>query len=381
MDKFYFQKLKNAKSDRTLRRVEQNYYQEKLENNEKAFDILSNSSSFDSTNDFSDNLEYDIEVKEQTDTNLNFLEFDNQSEISKSNVKEDDLNEIDQNRKSNDCQDKLISELIMNFKLQFNINNQATDSLLKLINNIAHLKGHENIVPNSLYLLKQDFELVDNLNFKIGFDCLLCKNEVLITENDQNCPNCNEELNKRSILNGDHFIQYDLEQQLSLLLNNKPIALRQSSSEEFISSIFDGEVYKDYINLKNESNIILLTLFSDGVRIFKSSSNEIWPIFIKVHNIIGGEVDKVFLSSNFYGGTKPNVDFYLEQLISSFNNMFENGIYIDQIKTRVYPMLILNVFDLPAKSLYMNHVSHIGYYFCTFCFIKGKICFSFFNLI
>ena len=66
--------------------------------------------------------------------------------------------------------------------------------------------------------------------------------------------------------------------------------------------------------------------------------------------------------------------FFLDSLIRSLNNLFENGMFIKRSKKIEYPMLILNLFDLPAKAYFLNHIGHTGYFSCTNCYIKGCHC-------
>ena len=100
------------------------------------------------------------------------------------------------------------------------------------------------------------------------------------------------------ILNGNHFTQYDLETQLKLLLENKPLFANRSHLDGLISSIFDGQVYKEW---KENNEIFILTNFSDGIRFSKLSSNELWPSFIKVNDLDCNKEDKfvfIFLWGN-----------------------------------------------------------------------------------
>ena len=85
---------------------------------------------------------------------------------------------------------------------------------------------------------------------------------------------------------------------------------RSPNFEHFISSIFDGEIYKQYRELKENKQIVLISLFSDGVPLNNCSSTELYPIFIKVHNLNCEEEKKIFLYSNFYGDGKPEIDFF-----------------------------------------------------------------------
>lgn len=159
---------------------------------------------------------------------------------------------------------------------------------------------------------------------------------------------------------------------LRYLLEKKELLKISDEISESISSIFDASVFRKYSQLKQSDQIILLTVYSDGVEIEKSSSKQGWPIWIKVHNIKSSEEDKIFLYSNFYGDCKPELTFYLKSLVDELNFLFINGIFIEKLNSKVYPMVVCCLFDMPAKSFFLNHIGHTGYFSCTICLIKGE---------
>lgn len=152
------------------------------------------------------------------------------------------------------------------------------------------------------------------------------------------------------------------------MLNNKPLKQHQNQNGK---SIFNSKVYKEYLLLKPNELIVTITLFSDGVKVFNSSKTEIWPVFIRIEDLDCSLDDKTLLYSCFHGKSKPNVETYIDELINSLIKLYSEGIYIEKLNCKVYVLLLVNLFDTPARHLFLNHASHKGYFSCTICKIKG----------
>ena len=63
---------------------------------------------------------------------------------------------------------------------------------------------------------------------------------------------------------------------------------RVDSSEPSLRDIFDGQLYLEKKNeqRRNGADIQLsLTLSTDGVRLFKSSSLSMWPLWIRINDL------------------------------------------------------------------------------------------------
>ena len=270
---------------------------------------------------------------------------------------------------------RLIAEGLIELKIKHSLTKALMDNVLKFVNSISVLVFDSKLLPDSYYYIEKTLAIKDDpLKHSIGFICQNCNKQILILRKDAvQCPLCKTKLKFRRILNNEYFFQNDIEIQLRLLLESKKLIERTSQEEsDLISTIFDGSVYKEYQNLKRNKSIIILTAFSDGVSISKSSKFNVWPIFIKLNDLSCSQEQKTFLYANYYGESKPDINFFLRDLISSLNRMFNEGIYINKLQTTVYPMLIVSIFDTPARSHFLNHVSHNGYFGCTICTIEGE---------
>lgn len=76
----------------------------------------------------------------------------------------------------------------------------------------------------------------------------------------------------------------------------------------------------------NEIDEIILDIGVDGLPLYKSSNQSLWPILAKFVNI---ENLKVILIGVYLGPKKPsNVDVYLHDFINEFRKLSEDGIFL-----------------------------------------------------
>ena len=262
----------------------------------------------------------------------------------------------------------------MKLKIEDSLCKSTISKILKLVNTLSNSKFGQKLMPVSYD------SLVNLLNFKefpthIGFVCQSCQNNVRVLKSElSNCPFCDARIDRRAINNNDHFWSFDLESQLRPLLEHKELSEKTADEEtEIIRSVFDGEIFQQY--QRNKPNpadrLLLITLFSDGVQVSRSSKSEVWPIYLKVNDLNCAEEEKTFLNACFYGASKPDPGFFLDGLLDSLTKLSSEGFFVQKLGFRVYPMLAINVFDTPARSLFLQHVSHTGFFACTICKIRG----------
>jgi hypothetical protein len=112
---------------------------------------------------------------------------------------------------------------------------------------------------------------------------------------------------------------------------------------------------------------IKLALNIDGIPIFKSSKNSLWPILCAVQNLSPVVVFPVALT---FGGTKPTSLDFLVDTIRDLHPLLVNGLK-DGDKT--YPVTLqCVVLDAPAKAMVKAVKLYSGYYGCDRCNQKGE---------
>lgn len=117
-----------------------------------------------------------------------------------------------------------------------------------------------------------------------------------------------------------------------------------------------------------EKNEVLLDIGVDGLPLYKSSSETLWPIMGRAVNI--KEIE-VFLIGTYLGKKKPsNVDLYLHDFILEVKYLRENGIMLHnrQLKFDIRAF----VCDAPARSFMCSIVGHNSLIGCCKCYQIGK---------
>jgi len=104
----------------------------------------------------------------------------------------------------------------------------------------------------------------------------------------------------------------------------------------------------------------------DGLPVFKSSNQQLWPILGRVN-----QLPYVFPIGIYYGNQKPqDSNLYLSELISDLKSVTQNGISVKGKSIAVNVAAF--ICDAPARALISCIKCHTGYYGCSKCTVKGK---------
>ncbi|GBL68864.1 hypothetical protein AVEN_149116-1 [Araneus ventricosus] len=121
------------------------------------------------------------------------------------------------------------------------------------------------------------------------------------------------------------------------------------------------------LTLLENLSTIKLSFNIDGLPLFKSSSQQAWPILCLVNNI---QNSKPFVIGIFSGHSKPdNVSKYLFDFIQDVKELLQNPV----IGGKTFEILIdAFICDAPARSYLKCIKNHNGYFGCERCTQKGK---------
>lgn len=121
----------------------------------------------------------------------------------------------------------------------------------------------------------------------------------------------------------------------------------------------------------NVENIIFLQFNIDGLSLFKSSDQQLWPILCKV--FFEPDVYQPFPVAIYSGnGKPPDVDKYFEKFIAEISDLRRHGITIENRVLEIRIMCF--ICDRPARSFVKCIINHGGYYACERCTIQGERC-------
>lgn len=124
-------------------------------------------------------------------------------------------------------------------------------------------------------------------------------------------------------------------------------------------------------------NNLALSLFTDGIPIFHSSSTTIWPVYLQILNLpakIRMQSDNILLPGLWVGPKKPPMRYLLQKVIESLSSLSSSG---TTICTSSGPMvvrarIVMGIFDLPAKSSVLCMKQFNGEFGCPTCYHPGR---------
>ncbi len=150
--------------------------------------------------------------------------------------------------------------------------------------------------------------------------------------------------------------------------------------QNVICDIQDGSLYKElqkpgkFLSHPEHTGLILNT---DGVAVFKSSKHSLWPVYLSITNLpphLRMRKDFILLAGIWFGPTKPKFDVILKPTLEDIDQLNMLGLDVKTIDgmKKVRVMLLLSVFDLPAKCATANMIQFNGRYGCLYCDHPGE---------
>lgn len=282
--------------------------------------------------------------------------------------------------------DDVIIDRILNIIFDHNLSKKGTNDVLELIeyiqNTLIKDKSTKLNIPKNFYHLKEmiNIDLAKNVGFqttcKIGKKKCNSFQVYKLNSNEKiYCYVCKREVSKKSIMySKNYYFFFDISQLIKLILENVYCESAEFSNDGKINSVYDGSVYKELYKQYKEQNklIISLMFFSDGVPLFHSSKSTIYPLFFKINELNLKEENKVFLLGCYLTDSTINTNFFLNYIVNDLNMLSNDGVYIDKLNCKIYPLLINFLFDTVARRLFLNHVNFNTNYGCTYCYQAGK---------
>lgn len=228
------------------------------------------------------------------------------------------------------------------------------------------------VYPKSFYKLQKQADFA-KLKTTIGTQCASCKIYTVLIK-DKECSHCSTKRSPKEIINSNHYFNFQLSQLIKLKLENAPLKQPEVNGQ-FVLSYADGDRYAGILQENLGKKVISLQISCDGVEVAKRSKKQIWPLFVKINELDVPEDQKVFLAACYFGGKKPPANWYLQNFVKQLNDAIENGVFVKRLNDFVYPVLLNCLFDLPARSHFLNHAGHTARFGCTICQVEGKTLF------
>lgn len=150
--------------------------------------------------------------------------------------------------------------------------------------------------------------------------------------------------------------------------------------ENKLRDVWDGLALKPLCapgRFFSSSANIALSLSTDGVPLYKSSTMSLWPVYLVILNLpaaIRMKAQNIILCGFWVGPTKPIMKLLLEPIASYLNLLSTLGTTIKVAKENVVirAKLVMGIFDLPAKAAVLCCKQYNGEYGCQVCLHPGK---------
>ncbi|XP_041939023.1 uncharacterized protein LOC121700235 [Alosa sapidissima] len=249
--------------------------------------------------------------------------------------------------------------LILAFALRHSLPSKAIEDLLKLLNVIL---PPINILPHSLHIFKKCIQDPSD-DIRVHLFCKCCG--ANLAKETSLCEHCGDDTNKDNVKEGDFFISLSIENQIRDILQR----------ERLSDCAPPGNILRE---TNYRPGDISLLWNCDGVPIFNSSFNSLWPIRCVI-NELPAEVryKNVLLAGVWFGRGKPNMLTFLHQFVQDIKTTNTNGITWKHPHTglrhisRVFP--IACTCDAVAKCMLQGIHQFNGSYGCGCCLNEGLV--------
>lgn len=263
--------------------------------------------------------------------------------------------------------------LILSFSLRFGLSDKAIDHLLKLVN--CHLPDDRH---GSFHMFKKSIPtppLVHTEYYCAAENCA----RLLVFADDQNIVvcECGQECNKDILYKlGCYFLRLPLQEQLVSLFQDDTLRNKLRWEDDSMSDVISGKVYTKCLN----RGIILphrdltVQFNTDGVKVHKSSSIQLWPIQACINELPFKErKENMILCGLWYGEGKPNMNTFLQPFVQELNSLHLNGFQFPSNPPIVaHVHTILSSVDSMARPPMQNMKTFRGISGCSFCLHPGE---------
>jgi hypothetical protein len=276
--------------------------------------------------------------------------------------------------------------LILSYSLRHSLSHAAIDDLLLLLRTLLPDSARAAFL-SSYYKFEQHLQITQEDNKYVYY----CPNEVcraIVENGDSNgsdsdvkcCLSCSTSYNRKQLkLNGCFFLLLSLQAQISSILNVNGHLLRTNHADaaaETVTDINDGAIFNDVEGLRDIKNISL-TWNVDGVPLFNSSANEVWPIRCMINELPHHIASKnIVLGAIYFGKLKPNMSSYMSAFVDQINDINKEGVHwinaqtLTAMTSLVYP--IISTCDSVARCMVQCLHQFNGKFGCTWCLQEGR---------
>ncbi|XP_056605042.1 uncharacterized protein LOC130421266 [Triplophysa dalaica] len=272
--------------------------------------------------------------------------------------------------------------LLLALKCKHGLTDEALEDIFKVINVIT---GEHSVSTSKHHFYKNMSDYKDYIVIKhFCSDCTL-----LMEEKDESvgCRICGKEVDaKKHMTSGNFFIVLPLEAQLRNIIEQHKLPQmtvnkKDSVNAHLINDVYDGLLYKktlDAFTPLNDCPNFSITFSCDGVPLFKSSSQSIWPLLCTLNELPPNlRSDNIMLTALWFGAKKPPMNIFLEPFVKECIDLHDRGfdwVTSDGVSgtSKVYALILVS--DSVARPLLQNFKQFNGEFGCSFCPLLRNPC-------
>lgn len=145
-----------------------------------------------------------------------------------------------------------------------------------------------------------------------------------------------------------------------------------------IEDIYDGHEYKrlSEIGFLRNPNNFSLTLWTDGLRLAKSSKATCYPFLLQLNELSPHARKRhMFLAGIWVGKEKPNIGALMKPIMDNLNELYDIGIrWRPTAEQEIISKFIVVIFtaDSVCKPMILRMKLYNGEFGCPLCFLIGK---------
>ncbi len=120
---------------------------------------------------------------------------------------------------------------------------------------------------------------------------------------------------------------------------------------------------------------LALSLFTDGVPLYKSSGVSIWPVYVVILNSpanVRMNASSMILCGIWNGPAKPSMSILLDPILKIMQTLLSVGVQMINTIGTLRVKVVIGIFDLPAKASVLCTKQLNGKYGCSVCLHPGK---------
>lgn len=264
-------------------------------------------------------------------------------------------------------------EKFLHHNLKFNSSYKNMENMAKVLNTTPNTSVK---VPSTAYMIKKCIPAKIKYEFQIK--CPACSNFITSEKNETLCTLCNLPIKTSKC---DYFVTMNLQQQLKLTVEkyfDEILAYGENIVKlNTISDLHNANVFKTTQKKWPLSKILPLIINTDGVKVFRGSTDSLWLIQIS-QAFLPPEIrfihTNILILAAHFGKTKPKMHDFFYPVLKELHEINQNGgmqIIRNGKEYKFVPLVIGCCCDLPAKDDVQGMVGFSGYNGCGYCLHPG----------